>query len=609
MLLQNNPFYLLKVSCTAGRREIMSASDEMSFVLDPEICSNALNALTNPNKRLDAEINWFIDLDADSIAYIRSFIENAKPISTEGLSSLSKLNAMIYNFLLSKDDSSKILRYCISLLDRQYSSLDSDQITQTVNKNRSLARFNSVQKTDVEECIRKKREEIRQLITEKLSVLGQDRYVELITVLAEDCMAAEHYETGAVISDVIDQYEVRIQSTLEESTKAIEEHIAGIKNLTNDDAVSDKIKALIYRVQKWDKLAQPLQLKSQLSGLPHRISERLGSELRNLALYLNNEKGMSNEALELVSAMQGIFAELGTLSELLETDVDTLNDLLRKQKDSKEFMAEYDALKKEAENLKSYYGSSSINSFIDHIKKLDLRLKAMDLALETKTEIREAVCYLAKAVAIELHNSKQRTDYALIITKALLNEFGDIPSLRSKLNEDLTILNQQTELIWHNPNTSNSPKRKINPVLVIIGILVLIAAFYLIGGSSSKSSSDINSASMLTSSAVPGDFVYTDIVSIFPGIGIGKQGSNNFTYFVCKCTTSDYSTVWVHMTCSEYKKHFDSSASYSRDSKYATEIGLSPPKRIYGTVWKAEGVAKGLSSEIGTMLIHFSSVK
>ena len=52
MALQNNPFYLLKVSCNAGRREIVSAADEMSFVLDSETSSKAQNELINLNGSL-----------------------------------------------------------------------------------------------------------------------------------------------------------------------------------------------------------------------------------------------------------------------------------------------------------------------------------------------------------------------------------------------------------------------------------------------------------------------------------------------------------------------------------------------------------------------------
>ncbi len=719
MALKNNPFYVLKVSCNAGRREIVSAADEMNFMLDSETSSKAQNELINLNKRLSAEINWFIDVDKDTLDSIRQSIESDEPIETDGLSGLSKLNAILFNFSLSADIDSYELGYSLLELDEQYSALDVDEITEKINHNRNEAKLGLVQVQDVAAELGKKREEIRQLITDKLSSLDQDTYVELITMLAEKCIADDEYDDGVVLSDVIDQYEVRMQSALEESTEKIENHIERIKSLANDSAVSDNINALIHRVERWDVLAQPLQLKSQASGMPHEISEHLGSELRNLALYLHNEKGLTKEALTLVNAMKSVFAELGVLSDLFENDSDALNDLLKGQKETEEILAELNALQKESEKIKSFATSSNVDNYVARVKNLDARIKSIDLDYETKTKVRESLCYMARATAIELHNTKHQTAYALTIAKALVYEFGDIPSLRSKLNEDSTTLNQQ--LLLSNLNrtaparptytstntrntTSSSNSGCLIPILVIIGIVILITVISSLGGSSSKSPSTSNSPSSsysqggngtttsssytvtlnksggtggtssvtvrngsampsataptrtgyvfkgyysssngsgtkyydanmksvhnwdktsngtlyaywerkaetkFSSSVSAGESVYADIVSIFPEIGIYTQGNSYYSYFVCKCKTSSGTTVWVYMTCSEYKNNFDSSASTSIYNQYADEVTFSTSKRIHGTAKRAESIMTGLSSDTGTMVIDYSSV-
>lgn len=720
MALQNNPFYLLKVSCNAGRREIVSAADEMSFVLDSETSSKAQNELINLNKRLSSEINWFIDADEDTIESIRACIDSEEPISTDGFSALSKLNATLYNFSLSNEDDSYEMGYSILDIDEQFSSLDTEGITSVINQNREKAKLGTVQVQDVHTELGKKREEIRQLITEKLSSLDQDSYVELVTMLAEKCIADDDYNDGVILSDVIDQYEVRMQSALEESTDEIEKHIERIKSLANDEAVSSNIDSLIRRVEKWDVLAQPLQLKSQASGMPHEISEHLGSELRNLALYLHNEKGLTKEALTLVNAMKSVFAELGVLSDLFETDSGALNDLLKGQKEAEEIVTELKSLQNESESIKSIPSLTKINSFVERVKKLDRRIKAVDLDSEIKTTVRENLCYMARGTAIELHNTKHQTSYALTIAKALVDEFGDMPALRVKLTEDVTTLNQQLLLSGLNRTTptysssrsssSSNNKGCLIGFLVVIGIIVLISIISSIGGSSSKSSSsssrpsssysqsnsgsssnssssttssytvtlnkssgtggtssvtvrngsamptataptrsgytfkgyysssngggtqyyDANMKSVhnwdkssggtlyaywvkkaeekFTSSASSGDAVYADIVSIFPEIGIYTQGNSYYSYFVCRCKTSSGSTVWVYMTCTEYKNNFDSSASTSIFNQYAEEATYSSSKRIHGTATRAESIMSGLSSDTGTMVIDFSSL-
>ena len=60
-------------------------------------------------------------------------------------------------------------------------------------------------------------------------------------MLAEKCIADDDYNDGVILSDVIDQYEVRMQSALEESTDEIEKHIERIKSLANDEAVSSNM--------------------------------------------------------------------------------------------------------------------------------------------------------------------------------------------------------------------------------------------------------------------------------------------------------------------------------------------------------------------------------
>ena len=170
-------------------------------------------------------------------------------------------------------------------------------------------------------------------------------------MIAEKCVADIEYEDGVVLSDVIDQYEVRIQSALEDSTDEIEKHIERIKSLANDSAVSENIDSLIRRVEKWDVLAQPLQLNSQASGIPHEISEHLGTELRSLALYLHNERGLTKEALTLVNAMKSVFAELSELSELFDSDSGALNNLLDGQKEAEEIINEFNSFQKQSENI------------------------------------------------------------------------------------------------------------------------------------------------------------------------------------------------------------------------------------------------------------------
>ena len=500
MKLQSNPFFILGLACDSGRREIVAAADELSFLLDADICSNAQNELINLKKRLRAELGWFLDSSKADIQAIQDAVNHNNSISTDGLSSLSKLNATLYNFSISGGKNLYELEHSILDIDNIYSTLDYSEISAEVNRNRRTAKIAEAQENDISEELNKKRDDIRQVISERLSKLDQNDYIELITMLAEECIADDEYEDGVVLSDIIDQYEVNIQAQLEESTERIEKHIDHIRHLANDDAVGDNIKTLIIQVQKWDRIAQPLQLKSQASGMPHEISEHLGMLLRNLALYLHNDKGKTQEALNLVNAMQNVFAELGNLSDLLNADSEALNDLIQEEKDAEVVIDEINKIRQESESLKSFATTNSVSDFVDHVVGLDAKIKSLDLDEKTRTNVRENLCLIARGTAIELHNAKHDTANALIIAKALQTEFSDIPSIRAKLEEDVTALNRQLLLSSRRPttkssNSSSSANSSSDNHGWMIGIIMAVIFAIIIaissgGGSNSSVSSN-----------------------------------------------------------------------------------------------------------------------
>ena len=120
MKLSSNPFFVLRLSCSAGRREIVSAAEELSFMLDPDVCSTAQNDLINLGKRLTAEIGWFPELDNNAILEILKKVENGELLSTDSLTQLSKLNATLHNFSVSEESDPFEIGYAILDIDEQY---------------------------------------------------------------------------------------------------------------------------------------------------------------------------------------------------------------------------------------------------------------------------------------------------------------------------------------------------------------------------------------------------------------------------------------------------------------------------------------------------------
>ena len=59
MIIKENPFYILGASLRDNRQKIMSLAEEKSLEVDEAVCSEARMVLTNPRRRLVAELSWF----------------------------------------------------------------------------------------------------------------------------------------------------------------------------------------------------------------------------------------------------------------------------------------------------------------------------------------------------------------------------------------------------------------------------------------------------------------------------------------------------------------------------------------------------------------------
>src|SRR5690554_6831225 len=96
MDLLQNPFYILTASPRDNRRRIMELADEKSLLLDSSECMNARSDLTNPRKRLSAEIAWLPGAGPKRVGEILSFLES-QPIdllSVEKISPMARANLL-----------------------------------------------------------------------------------------------------------------------------------------------------------------------------------------------------------------------------------------------------------------------------------------------------------------------------------------------------------------------------------------------------------------------------------------------------------------------------------------------------------------------------------
>ena len=330
--------------------------------------------------------------------------------------------------------------------------------------------------------------------------------------------------------------------------------------------------------------------------------------LANITIFLRRKKELRNDALTFAGAMKIIFSALDYWADHFEDDYNIITRKMEREAEAEYFAKEVSALYDAGKEIEKGATSPKITDYLSRVSALDSKIKSLDMGPEHKTVLRERLCKMGRNVATALHDEKGQIEYASMIIDALREEFSDIPTLlRLELLTESGSLHMQlvNKLMAEVEKRQKRSRNLIRLVVVVIfAVLTLIAC---VGGCSSRS--DPAETEYFASTAVSGDKVYADIVSIVPKYGICTPGSSSFSSFVCQCKTSFGSTVWVYMPCTEYKEHFDFSVSTDASSKpQAEKVTFSSAKRIHGTVKTADSIQSDLSSTTGQYVIDFSSL-
>ena len=555
--LEQNPFYILEVSPNEKRASIISKAEEKAFFSDSNECEEAQAKLLNPEKRLNAELDWFYEISIEKTADIHNCICESKIIDFDGLIGVSRLNAVLHNFSLSNYDDYLELGYAILEIDELYNSIDLSDVLSTINTCRQQSGFREISEDELAREFNKKRDLIRQFISNKLIDISEEDYVDFITMIAEKCIADDDYDDGIIISDVIDQYEIKLQSSIETAANEVYSLIERTKELSNDEAIENNITDLIRIVKKWDRLVQPLQLKAMSSGMTHSDSEDIGRELHDLSVWLHNEKKLSDTSLRLINAIKPIFAEIGNLTEIFDSDSDVLTNIIKENAEAERVVAEINSLKTVADNLKLFSSYSKVEEFIEKVKKTNIRVKLLNLDSDLIEQVRTTICYIARDVLITLHNNKHQTEYALKIANMLVLEFSDISKIKLQLLTDSATLTEQSFLKRNNEyqNQYDDGERAAKGIgcFVVIGIIFFIFIFVM----SNLSERDSSNSSNTYSSRYSNNY------------GYGYSNNYNYSYNYSYSSSSEAYTIILDKqdgTGGSYSVN----ATYGRMLPYAT---------------------------------------
>ena len=335
MDLASNPFYTLGATAEDGRRRIAELAEEKSLVEDEASIREARSVLTNPRRRLAAEVGWLPGLGpervAEAISVLEVYPEEIRRISN--LPPLARANlladAMVRagSSLAGTDIAQWILE-----LSETHERVDAEEIVALLNEARSTAGFAAINNQEsVEEELQGRRRHFRDAIKRCLDQLPASSLVDAVTLAVDRATHNGEVHAPILIDDLIDTYEVEAQEFLDKETENVRTIVQQIRDRAEESADEDTMDGLVAKLERvvtnWDYVAQPIQVSFSSQGRSHGLSHEVAREIRELAVELYNEHRLLEVSKRLTEIQQEVFAEIAKITEQLDDDAARLDEI------------------------------------------------------------------------------------------------------------------------------------------------------------------------------------------------------------------------------------------------------------------------------------------
>ena len=194
-----------------------------------------------------------------------------------------------------------------------------------------------------------------------------------------------------------------------------------------DYTLTPMVNQLIQTVKTWDPSTQPLE-----------ANEVIANTVRSIAIYFWNEHQKLEFAIKITDILLEVFTQCPEIVKHLAEDKNTLDKhvvIAKSVKKFEEIKRQIASLQKAADGFKPDY------TLYEMIDQLMLSVKTWDTSISL-----EANCAVAREVrniALNLWNKHQKLDFAIQITKALIELFKNangMDEINYQLNQDLLTL-------------------------------------------------------------------------------------------------------------------------------------------------------------------------
>lgn len=449
MDLLKNPFHILTATTRDSRQRIMELADDRSLLHDSSECMEARSNLTNPRKRLSAELAWLPGIGPKRVGEVISLLESSVPdlINVDKLTPIARGNLLSAGLLRLPDYSSDDVTKWIIEISWAFEEVDSEELNRIINEERIVSGFPEVTDPSVVEAeVQERRRYYRQIIKLALDKLTAGDLVKAVTNAVESATYNGEKQGPILIDDLVDSYELEAQVFLEKEEENINILVEKVRTDAGageqDSKISSIVNQLINVVKNWDTVAQPIQVSTKSRGLNHEDSQRVASSVRGLAIELFNEHDKLDLSKQLTNMLQEVFAEVVDVAELTSEDANTLNGIAEQRVRIKEEENIVNLVEKIRTTVGSQQSSSllapMIDGLIQNVKEWDKIGRAHGMDRDDSIP----VAGLIRELAIQIFNDHNKLDFSQKLINTLQKVFADIDEIYERVTEDAIALNE-----------------------------------------------------------------------------------------------------------------------------------------------------------------------
>lgn len=316
MEIKGNAFDVLGVTPEDDIASINEAADEKSWMDEPNesMYEAVRETLTNPRKRLQAEVTWFLK-ESNSAFSLMNEVQNSRG---------SDIRFAVKKIVALDDEYKQAL---------QEESLD-DIYTDIIISRKKAGISADIEQGDIEEALSQLLEEgakaaidtlLRQCSTREAAQIGNVIAKELI----QPGIGKYPKKYGDCIRFFIDLYNMKVQNELDTRRTKLLQDIETAKTYTSISQL--QLSPLFEELEAFDYLAQPLQLYFEDQGQAEKQSQsnEIAQKLRDLALFYHNQKNLTNLSIAVTEKAMQVFEENPQMLQQFQEDVEILKRLVQ----------------------------------------------------------------------------------------------------------------------------------------------------------------------------------------------------------------------------------------------------------------------------------------